>query len=132
MHVVVVAEDEPLILMAIAIHLTDEGFTVLEARHAEEALAILARKAIDVHALFTDVQMPGGMDGVALSHHVKTHSPWIGLLVTSAHLAPLAEDLPDGCRFLRKSYQHAHVVDHLRKFSKPRSAWLWESSLSDF
>ena len=86
MHVVVVAEDDPLILMAIADHLTEEGFQVLEARHADEALAILALDPAVIHVLFTDVWMPGDMDGIALSHHVKAHWPWIGRLVTSGHV----------------------------------------------
>jgi two-component system, response regulator PdtaR len=115
MYVVVAAEDEPLILMAIVDHLTEEGFQVLEARHAEEALAILALDAAAVHVLFTDVWMPGELDGIALSHHVSVHWPWIGLLVTSAHAAPLTEDLPAGCRFLPKPYNRAHVVNHIRE-----------------
>ena len=119
MHVVVVAEDEPLILMAVVDHLTEEGFHVLEARHAEEVLAILARKAPDVHVLFTDVHMPGAtMDGISLSHHVKANWPWIGLLVTSGHAAPEPEHLPDGCRFVRKPYYPAHVMQHVRELAK--------------
>jgi CheY-like chemotaxis protein len=114
MFVVVVAEDEPLIRMETAEHLIDEGFEVLEARHAEEALAILAHAADDVHVLFTDVRMPGGMDGVALSHHVKTHWPWIGLLVTSAHAEAMVDELPEGCRFLPKPYHHRQAIKQLR------------------
>ena len=114
MYVVVVVEDEPLILMETVDHLIDEGFEVLEARHAEEALAILAYAADEVHVVFTDVRMPGEMDGIALSHHVKAHWPWIGLLVTSAHATPLTSDLPVGCRFLPKPYHHAHAIKHLR------------------
>ena len=71
MVVVVVAEDEPLIRMDIADELTEAGFVVLEARCASEALAILATEAAGVHALFTDVRMPGSMDGIALSHRVR-------------------------------------------------------------
>ena len=114
MFVVVVAEDEALIRMETVEHLTDEGFEVLEARHAEEALAILGGAADEVHILFTDVRMPGDMDGVALSHHVKQHWPWIGLLVTSAHAEFLLDELPEGCRFLSKPYQRAHMMQHLR------------------
>jgi two-component system, response regulator PdtaR len=111
--VVLVAEDEALIMMNIVDGLTEEGFTVLEARHAEEALSILKVKASGVHILFTDVRMPGEMDGIALSHHTKKHWPWIGLLVTSAHPAPFAHELPEGCRFLQKPYHRAHVIEHL-------------------
>ena len=119
MFVVVVAEDEPLILMETVDHLTDEGFEVLAARHAGEALSILAMAADDVHILFTDVRMPGEMDGIALSHHVKTHWPWIGLLVTSAHLDPQARDLPAGARFMGKPYVRAKLVNCLRELTRP-------------
>jgi DNA-binding NtrC family response regulator len=118
MYVVVVAEDEPLIMMAIVDHLVEEGFHVFEARHAEEALAILSEDPNSIHVLFTDVWMPGEMDGIALSHHVKANWPWIGLIVTSAHLAPMASDLPANCRFLPKPYHRAHVVDHINDLVK--------------
>ena len=59
MRVVVVAEDELLIRMAVAESLAEAGFVVLEAEHAEKALAILSLEAHDVHVLFTDVRMPG-------------------------------------------------------------------------
>jgi CheY-like chemotaxis protein len=82
--VVLVAEDEALIMMNIVDDLVEEGYTVLEARHAAEALRILDAGADSIHILFTDVSMPGEMDGIALCHHTKKHRPWIGLLVTSA------------------------------------------------
>jgi DNA-binding NtrC family response regulator len=115
MHVVVVAEDEPLIRMVVAQLLADEGFNVWEAEHAEEALTILEAEAEGVHVLFTDVWMPGAMDGLALSHHVRERWPWIGLLVTSAHATLTEDDLPKGGRFLPKPYHHHHVVQHVRE-----------------
>ncbi len=115
MHVVVVAEDELLIRMAVADSLNEAGFLVLEAEHAEEALAILELEAHGVHVLFTDVRMPGDMDGLALSHHVKTHWPWIGLIVTSAHATLKDDTLPEGSRFLPKPYHHPHVIEHVRE-----------------
>ena len=118
MFVVVVAEDESLIRMETAERLTDEGFEVLEARHAKDALAILEAAADEVHILFTDARMLGDMDGVALSHHVKTHWPWIGLLVTSAYPESLLDDLPAGCRFVPKPYHPAKVIHHLRELTR--------------
>jgi two-component system, response regulator PdtaR len=116
--VVLVAEDEPLIMMNIVDDLTEESFTVLEARHAEEALSILGSAADDMSILFHDVWMPGKMNGIALCHHAKKHWSWIGLLVTSAHPAPSTDELPDGCRFLPKPYHRAHVMEHFAALSE--------------
>jgi CheY-like chemotaxis protein len=114
MHVVIVAEDEPLIRMMIKDVLIEQGFRVLEAEHAAAVLDILEIEAMGVHVLFTDVQMPGDMDGLALSHHVKSHWPWIGLLVTSAHATLTEDELPVGSRFLPKPYFHGYVIEHVR------------------
>ena len=118
MHVVIVAEDEPMIRMAVVHLLMDEGFEVWEAEHANAAIALLEAEAPGVHVLFTDVRMPGIMDGLALSHHVKTHWPWIGILVASAHAALTEDDLPKGARFLPKPYRHKHVVKHVRELAE--------------
>jgi two-component system, response regulator PdtaR len=113
MSVILVTEDEALIMMNVVDDLVEAGYDVLEARHAEEALHILAAVADGIHILFTDIWMPGEMDGIALCHHTKKHWPWIGLLLTSAHPAPSADNLPKGCRFLPKPYHRAHVMEHL-------------------
>jgi CheY-like chemotaxis protein len=118
MHVVVVAEDEPIIRMALVQLLIDEGFQVWEAEDAEAAIALLEAEAQSVHVLFTDVRMPGNMDGLELSHHVKAHWPWIGLLVASAHAMPTEDDLPKGARFLPKPYPYKHAVKHIRELAE--------------
>ena len=118
MHAVVVAEDEPLIRMMVAQLLVEEGFLVWEAEHAAKAIAILEVEARSIHLLFTDIRMPGDMDGLALSHHVKVHWPWIGLLVTSAHASIPERELPRGGRFLLKPYRFNHLVSHLRELGE--------------
>jgi len=118
MYVVVIAEDEPLIRIALAEILVDEGFLVREAESAAGAIGILEAEANDVHVLFTDVRMPGKMDGLALSHHVKMHWPWIGLLVTSGHALVAEHELPKGGRFLRKPYNYSHLANHIRALSE--------------
>ena len=112
---VVIAEDEPLIRAMVAEFLVEEGFRVWEAEHAAEALAILEVEARAVHVLFTDVRMPGDIDGLALSHHVKARWPWVGLLVTSAHTMVAKRELPKGGRFLPKPYRFNHLVRHIRE-----------------
>lgn len=118
MHVIVVAEDEPLIRMEVAAFLIDEGFQVREAGHAADVLKILEVEAKNVHVLFTDVQMPGDIDGLALSHHVRMHWPWIGILVTSARAILKESDLPKGGHFLPKPYRRSDLAHHVRKLTQ--------------
>ena len=68
-----------------------------------------------MHALFTNVQMPGAMDGLALARHVRSRWSWVALLVASAKSRPGAADLPSGSRFLPKPYELRHGVEHVRK-----------------
>lgn len=114
-HHVIVAEDEPVIRMLVAKILTDAGFVVIEAEHAEKTLAILASRAEGIHALFTDIQMPGPMDGLGLARHVRDRWPWIALLVASGKSRPGAVDMPSGTRFLPKPYPLHQVAAHVRE-----------------
>ncbi len=109
---VIVAEDEELIRMMATDMLTDAGFAVIEAGHAEEALAILEAQAADIHVLFTDIHMPGAMDGLKLAHHASSHWPWIGLLIASGDVTPKTADMPAGSKFLAKPYNPDHVIAH--------------------
>ena len=88
---------------------------MMEVEHADAALVMLLDHAPRIHVLFTDIQMPGTMDGVALAHHGASNWPWIGLLVTSARPRPGQSTLPAKCRFLAKPYKHDHVVRHIRE-----------------
>jgi CheY-like chemotaxis protein len=106
--VVLVVDDEMFArLFAVQIFL-DLGFTVLEAGSAEEGLDVLDRND-DVDLLFTDISMPGDMDGLGLVRHVRSVSPDIALLVTSGHAEPPADLLPLGSLFLAKPYT-AHAL----------------------
>jgi CheY-like chemotaxis protein len=106
--VVLVVDDEMFArLFAVQIFL-DLGFTVLEAGSAEEGLDVLDRND-DVDLLFTDISMPGEMDGLGLVHQVRTDYPHIALLVTSGHVQPDAGLLAEGTQFLAKPYT-AHAL----------------------
>ena len=84
---------------------------------AHEAIAILERGNDTVGVVFTDVQMPGTLDGVALAHHTRRHWPWIGLLVASAQPRPAPGTLPAGSRFLAKPYRLDLAVQHVRELA---------------
>ncbi len=113
--VVLIAEDEPLIRMMAVDALSDAGFTVVEAEHADSALEILQAQADDVHVLFTDVHMPGTMDGLQLAHHAHGHWPWIAVLIASGQARPMAEELPVNSRFLPKPYDHRQMIQQVRE-----------------
>ena len=115
---ILVVEDEFLIREILADNLTSAGFEVHQAGHSAEAIAVLEERWEAIHVLFTDVNMPGPMDGIELAHHTAKHWPTVALLVTSAIPHPKERALPPGCRFLGKPYDTAKVVTHLRELAR--------------
>ncbi len=83
--------------------LEDEGFTVIEAASADAALAILENRD-DIGVLFTDVDMPGSMNGFALAQQVAERWPHIRLVLTSGRFTPKNRDVPDSGQFVPKPY----------------------------
>jgi CheY-like chemotaxis protein len=112
--IVIVAEDELLIRMMATDALTSAGFDVIEVDDADAALTILHARAAEICALFTDVNMPGAMDGMGLARHASATWPWIRLLVASGKARPQSQDLPSGCRFLPKPYDPDRLVRHIQ------------------
>ncbi|MET3924373.1 response regulator [Devosia sp. 2618] len=111
---VLVVEDEPLVRMAIVDHLIDEGFVVLEAANADEAVAILVTN-LTIHIMFTDIDMPGGTDGLKLAAAVRDRWPPIKIVVTSGHRAIAAGDLPAEAQFFSKPYSPDTIVNTFRQ-----------------
>lgn len=107
--VVLVVEDEPLVLMDAMQSLEDAGFEVVDAYDAEHALMVLAERP-DIRAVFTDVNMPGKFDGVALARMVHDKRPDILILVTSGVMKLSREDIPMGGRFVPKPYDGVQVA----------------------
>ena len=107
-RVILLVEDEPLTRMDACMGLQDAGFEVVDAPDAKTALELL-RTRKDIAVLFTDVQMPGEMDGLELARAVHVLRPDIKILVTSGGLKLRDEDLPDDGRFVPKPY----VVDRV-------------------
>jgi len=106
---VLVVEDDPLLRLAAVSALEDAGLEVLEAACADDALALLLdRDGVDV--LFTDVDMPGGMDGMQLATMVGFRWPSTRLLVTSGGLPPAERGYGRLGDFLPKPYRDETVV----------------------
>ncbi len=111
--VVLIVEDHPLVQITAAALIEDAGMDTLVAADADEALCILTARD-DIHAVFTDVSMPGSMDGVALAHCVRERWPAIQVIVTSGGKLPTDTILPGEVSFLQKPYEFANVVNELR------------------
>lgn len=112
---VLVVEDEFLIRMGAAVVLSDAGYHVIEAERADEAHAVLQTRAAEIHAIFTDVHVPGKLSGMELAHLAQRLWPWIAILIASGRSRPATRELPVGSRFISKPYNPNHVVGHLQE-----------------
>lgn len=107
--VILVVEDDPLILIHSHLALEDAGFTALPVRDATEALDTLSTRR-DIRALFTDVRLPGSLDGLALAKRVHAERPEVEIVVTSGSTKVDESALPRGARFLPKPYTAFQVT----------------------
>ncbi len=92
---VLVVEDEPLVLMHAVDMLTDAGFAVVEAPNAERALDQLKRHP-EVSALFSDINMPGALDGLELARQIHATHPHVHLILTSGRVRPSKTEMENG------------------------------------
>jgi CheY-like chemotaxis protein len=113
--VVIVVEDEPMVRMAAVGALEDAGFEVLEGKNAQAAMLILKTEGGRVQALFTDVEMPGAMDGLMLARQIHLDWPLICVMVASGQVVPGADEMPENSRFFKKPYDIGTVVAHIRE-----------------
>lgn len=111
---VLVVEDETLIRMLAADSLEDSGYRVLEAGNAAEALRILEEHD-EVDVLFTDVNMPGPLDGLDLAGMMRDLRPHLGLIVTSGRGTPDLARLPLTSIYLAKPYRPQQLADAVEK-----------------
>jgi CheY-like chemotaxis protein len=116
---VLVVEDEALIRMDMVDFLQREGFEVFEAAHAAAAIEILERTP-SISVIFTDIDMPGTMDGLALAAAVRDRWPPVKIVVTSGHQTVEQSELPDGGRFFSKPYRHDAVAATFRELAASR------------
>jgi CheY-like chemotaxis protein len=115
---VLVVEDEAFVRMIAAEYLEDAGFGVVEAANAEEAWRVLESRA-SIKYLFTDVHMPGSMDGFALAERAHLQWPHIRLVLTSGLMRPRKADLPDHAAFLPKPYRQEQLMCALQASEHP-------------
>lgn len=114
---VLIVEDEPMLLDVITGHLEDAGYAVAQAATAEVALAILnGEEAVDV--LFTDIRLPGGMDGWQLAEAARALKPDLAVIYATgfSHTPPR---LTEGSVFFSKPYRVSAVIRAIRGFETP-------------
>ena len=95
--------------------LEEAGYEVLEAGNADEAIRVLQSRR-DVEVLFTDVQLPGPIDGLVLADIVRESWPCVGLVVTSGRLTP--RNAPREAAFLEKPYSPQDLLRTMRRVVK--------------
>jgi two-component system, response regulator PdtaR len=113
---VLVVEDEFLVRLDTLEAIKAAGFKAYEAANADEAIAILEQNC-DIRVVFTDINMPGSMDGIRLAHCVRDRWPPVQFIVTSALLKFREAELPDGSLFLSKPYSFEQIVHNIEKLA---------------
>jgi DNA-binding NtrC family response regulator len=114
--VVLIVEDEPIVRMVAAVTMEEAGFEVVEAGNADEAVRILESRA-DIRIVFTDIDMPGSMDGLKLAAAVRGRWPPIEIVITSGHRRVDPAELPERSVFIPKPYEPKRVVQILRRLA---------------
>ncbi|MGV9010037.1 HWE histidine kinase domain-containing protein [Brevundimonas sp.] len=111
--VVLVVEDELMLRMRAVDIVQDAGFDSVEAINADEAIEILESRA-DISCLFTDIQMPGTMDGLKLAHLVHARWPHIKIVLVSGQIAVTEADAPEDSRFFPKPLEIEQMIRELQ------------------
>ncbi|TAX22869.1 response regulator (plasmid) [Rhizobium leguminosarum] len=111
---VIVVEDETLVRLYIVMSLENEGFVVLEASNSDEAIDILNTHP-EIRLMFTDIDMPGSMDGLKLAAAVRDRWPPVKIIVASGHRQLSDELLPVEGRFFSKPYEHGRIIGAMRE-----------------
>jgi CheY-like chemotaxis protein len=112
---ILIVEDEPLLRMVALDMVEEAGFAAYDAGNADEALALLETREV-----FTDINMPGSMDGIALGRLVCERWPWIRLAITSAQPRS-AREMPAGAIFLAKPYRLEPLIEKLHALIDERA-----------
>ena len=112
--VVLIVEGEFLSRMSAAEMISEAGFDVVEVENADQAIAVLHKRS-DIKIVFTDIRLPGSMDGLKFARYVRAKWPPIKIIATSAHFDVRQDDLPDGGVFLPKPYASNRIINTLRE-----------------
>lgn len=108
-QIILVVEDEPILRMSAVDMVEEAGFEAVEAADATQAVEILERR-LDIRIVFTDIDMPRGIDGMKLAAIIRERWPPIEIILTSGHHDTKDIDLPQRSLFFPKPYNEKDVV----------------------
>lgn len=114
--VILVVEDEPLLRMAAVDMIEDAGFDVVAAANATEAVEILERR-LDIRIVFSDIDMPRGMDGVRLAALIRKRRPPIRIILTSGYTSVDAVQMPPDSVFFPKPYVEEKIIETIHQMA---------------
>jgi CheY-like chemotaxis protein len=120
---ILLVNDDVLVRLSVADYLRDCGYRVVEAANAEEALTVLKDPKVTVDIVFSDIQMPGSMDGFGLSHWVRENQPGVDVILaasverTASAAAEVCDDGP-----LQRPYEPQTLVERIKRLRASRAA----------
>ncbi len=114
---ILVVEDEVLIRLVISEYLRECGYKVHEAADANEAVAVLQSPDVSIDLVFSDVLMPGDMDGFGLARWIRDNRPMVRVMLTSSidRSAEIAGTLCEAGPMLDKPYESHNVVTRIKQ-----------------
>lgn len=103
-----------MIRMDVVSMIEDAGIEVIEATNADDAIVLLETRP-EINVVFTDIEMPGTMNGLKLAFAVRDRWPPVVLIIASGRIRPQPAEMPTDVTFLRKPYSEAAVLDAVRR-----------------
>ena len=115
MSSILIVEDEVLTSEYLEFVLQEAGYEAIPAASAEEAIEVLEHRD-DVHLVVTDINLPGGSNGLQLAALVRSRWPAINIIVVTGYGAPRSEEIPSGSLFVPKPYSARKMIEAVRHF----------------
>jgi two-component system, response regulator PdtaR len=112
---ILVVENEVWLSLDISEALEDEDYDVIAVVNADEAIKVIETRN-DIRTIFTDVDLPGSMDGLKLAAAVRDRWPPVNIIVTTGMRAPHRDEMPARALFIAKPYRSAEVLEAVRSF----------------
>ena len=115
MAAILVVEDDVLLSLDTSETLEAEGYDVIAVANTDEAIKVLETRN-DIRTIFTDINLPGSMDGLKLAAAVRDRWPPVNIIVTTGMRAPHRDEMPANSIFIAKPYRGAEVLVAVRSF----------------